>query len=107
MVNKYTLRDNLIHVLNHDKDIITSSAFPSDELHTYIDGCIPIYYTDMLELARSDHETFCFVEDIGLLGTNPGVFDIITAATYEYLSEVAQEWLASVTESAAPENASK
>jgi hypothetical protein len=66
-MTKHALRNKLIAALDICKDEIMSSAYPEDEIMSHVDTCIPIYYTDLLDLARSDHETFCFVDDIGLL----------------------------------------
>jgi len=95
MTNKTTmhqLEKNLIEELNDNKKDILEHEYPSDLIHEYADGWIPIYNGDLIDVLGSDH-ALAEVDDYGLLPQNPSVHDIIRTAIYERLIGVAYEWL--------------
>ena len=95
MSNKTTmhkLEKNLIEELNDNKEEILEHKYPSDLIHEYADGWIPVYNSDLIEALSSD-PSLAYVDDHGLLPTNASVHDIIRAAIYERLIGVAYEWL--------------
>ena len=95
MSNKTTMHElekNLIDELNDNKKEILEREYPSDLIHEYADGWIPVYNSDLIEALSSDH-TLANVDDTGLLPQNPSVHDIIRMAIYERLIGVAYEWL--------------
>ena len=95
MTNKTTMHElvkNLIEELNDNKKEILENEYPSDLIHEYADGWIPVYNSDLIEALSSDH-SLSNVDDNGLLPENPSVHDIIRTAIYERLIGVAYEWL--------------
>jgi hypothetical protein len=95
MSNKTTmhqLEKRLIEELNDNKKEILEHEYPSDLIHEYADGWIPVYNSDLIDALSSDH-SLCDVDDHGLLPQNPSVHDIIRTAIYEKLIGVAYEWL--------------
>ena len=95
MTNKTTMHElekNLIEELNDNKKEILENEYPSDLIHEYADGWIPVYNRDLIEALSSDH-SLSNVDDNGLLPENPSVHDIIRTSIYERLIGVAYEWL--------------
>jgi len=95
MTNKtkmYQLEKNLIDELNDNKKEILENEYPSELITEYVDGWIPVYNGDLIEVLNSDH-TLAYVDDEGLLPENPDVHSIIRTAIYERLIGVAYEWL--------------
>ena len=88
----HQLEKNLIEELNDNKKDILEHEYPSDLIHEYADGWIPIYNGDLIDVLGSDH-ALAEVDDYGLLPQNPSVHDIIRTAIYERLIGVAYEWL--------------
>ena len=91
-INMYQLEKNLIDELNDNKKEILEREHPSDLIHEYADGWIPVYNSDLIDALSSDH-SLCDVDDTGLIPENPSVHDIIRTAIYERLIGVAYEWL--------------
>ena len=95
MTDKTTMHQleiDLIDELNNNKKEILERKYPSDVIHEYVDGWIPVYNYDLIEALSSDH-TLANVDDTGLLPKNPSVHDIIRTAIYERLINVAYTWL--------------
>ena len=95
MTNKTTMHElekNLIEELNDNKKEILEREYPSDLIHEYAEGWVPIYNSDLIETLSSDH-SLSNVDDTGLLPKNPSVHDIIRTAIYERLVGAAYEWL--------------
>ena len=88
----HQLEKNLIDELDDNKKEILEHEYPSDLIHEYADGWIPVYNSDLIETLSSDH-SLSNVDDTGLLPENPSVHDIIRTAIYERLIGVAYEWL--------------
>ena len=88
----YQLEKNLIEELNDNKKEILEHEYPSDLITEYADGWIPIYNSDLIEALSSD-PSLAYVDDHGLLPTDPGVHDMIRTAIYERLINVAYTWL--------------
>ena len=88
----HQLEKNLVDDLNDNKKEILNAKYPDDLIHEYVDGWIPIYNSDLIEVLSSDH-TLANVYDSGLLPQDPSVHDIIRTAIYERLISVAFEWL--------------
>tara|TARA_R100000234_G_C4923812_1_gene145386 strand:+ start:342 stop:656 length:315 start_codon:yes stop_codon:yes gene_type:complete len=88
----HQLEKNLIDELNDNKKEILEHEYPSDLIHEYADGWIPVYNIGLIETLLSD-PSLAYVDDDGLLPENPSVHDIIRAAIYERLIGVAYEWL--------------
>ena len=95
-MEKKTLRDfekDLISELNERKEEILSSEYPEDLISEIADSYVPIYNSDLLEMA---------VEDLWLAVDEPDVlaFDgkstavaAIAGNIYGYFNEKANEWL--------------
>ena len=95
MTNETTihqLEKRLIEELNDNKKQILEDEHPSDLMHEYVDGWIPIYNSALIEALSSD-PSLADVDDPGLLPTDPSVHDMIRTAIYERLIGVAYEWL--------------
>jgi hypothetical protein len=88
----HQLEKRLIEELNDNKKKILEHEYPSDLIHEYADGWIPVYNSDLIDALSSDH-SLSDVDDHGLLPQNPSVHDIIRTAIYEKLIGVAYEWL--------------
>tara|TARA_R100001443_G_scaffold41349_1_gene54784 strand:- start:366 stop:692 length:327 start_codon:yes stop_codon:yes gene_type:complete len=88
----HQLEKSLVDELNDNKKEILEREYPSDILHEYVDGWIPIYNGDLIDVLGSDH-TLSEIDDRGLLPENPSVHDIIRTSIYERLINVAYEWL--------------
>jgi len=95
MTDKTTMHQleiDLIDELNDNKKEILEHEYPSDLIHEYADGWIPVYNSDLIEVLSGD-PSLAYVDDHGLLPTDPGVHDMIRTAIYERLIGVAYEWL--------------
>ena len=88
----HQLEKNLIDELNDNKKEILERENPSDLINQYADGWIPVYNSDLIEALSSD-PSLAYVDDHGLLPTDPSVHDMISTAIYERLIGVAYEWL--------------
>ncbi len=66
-----------------DKDQILDQL--QEDSHELIDGCLPVYYSDMATLL-AENTNFASVDDEGMLPENPTVWNIITASIFEWLS---------------------
>jgi len=88
----HQLEKNLIDELNNRKEEILEHEYPSDLINECADSWIPVYNSDLIEALSSD-PSLAYVDDHGLLPTDPGVHDIIRVAIYERLTGVAYEWL--------------
>ena len=95
MTDKTTMHQleiDLIDELNGNKKEILEHEYSSDLITEYVDGYVPIYNRDLIDVLGSDH-TLAEVDDYGLLPQNPSVHDIIRTAIYEKLIVVAYTWL--------------
>ena len=91
--------------LEDNKREIMESQYPEDLIHEIVDGWIPIYYGELAEMLYNDH-TLSSVEDEGLIGQQRigegfNVWNIISVAIYERLSDSASEWLSNEQEAKA------
>ena len=88
----YTLQQDLTDVLNDNRDEICGDVYPSDQLHSYVDSIIPVYYSQLANCLAAD-PGLGFPSDEGLLPDNPTVWQIIQTTLYEELSNHAHDWL--------------
>jgi len=88
----YTLQQDLTDVLNDNRDEICGDVYPSDQLHSYVDSIIPVYYGQLAD-CLADDTGLGFPSDEGLLPANPTVWQIIQTSLYEELSNHAHDWL--------------
>jgi hypothetical protein len=86
------LKESLIEELEDKRTEILSSRYPEDLVCEMIDGWVPIYNHELVE-CLSDDISLAYVEDSGLLPECSDVFQIISIAIYEQLSQFAGEWL--------------
>jgi len=92
-----TLSRDLIAALDADKDtIFTESYSVDDALVDHVDSIIPVYNWELAE-CLADNPMLAEVYDPGFLPENPTVWQIISTALYEELSDVAHEWASTVT----------
>ena len=98
MQTVHQLIKNMLEHLETDKAEILESHYPEDTLHEIVDGWIPVYHSQLSELLASKPSLGNGPSDYGLVKENPTVWDILTAAVYEMLSEEAQEWFSQAQE---------
>ena len=92
-MNLNTLKAELIRTLDDDQDHILNSRYPEDNLYQYVDGAVPVYNSQLIELLMNHPDLGYGPNDGGLLPDAPSVWQIITMAVYEELSNTAGEWL--------------
>ena len=92
MTTLSSLHEDLLQVLEDEKQEILEDTYPEDRLHQIVDGMIPVYYSQLAE-CLNDNYTLAEVEDEGLLPEKADVWKIIQVSLYEQLSHVAFEWL--------------
>lgn len=88
-----TLETSLIETLEDNKEEILDDKHPEDRLSEYVDGEIPVYNSEILELAM-DNLWFAVEEPeiLGFDGKNTAI-NAIVGNVYQHLLEVANEWL--------------
>lgn len=88
----YKVEQTLLQVLEDEKQEILGAKYPEDRITEIVDGCVPIYHSDLAEMFAEDY-SLGFVDDAGLLPENPDVFQVISISIYERLSDIAFQWL--------------
>ena len=95
MTNNVTLRSlsrTLIQDLDGDLEYITAADYPHDLMHEYAEQALPVWNHSLASCLAAD-PFLAEVEDPGLLGDNPDVWQILRISIYEQLLHVAYEWL--------------
>ena len=95
MTDKTTMHQleiDLIDELNNNKKEILERKYPSDVIHEYVDGWIPVYNYDLLRLACDDLWLGYKTEEQEEMKAENS-YDIIKWNIYEKLSEIAYKWL--------------
>jgi hypothetical protein len=103
MRTMWQLERDLIAELNDNKAEILAEQYPEDRIAEMVDGWIPVYNYQLAELLADCPSLGDGPDDYGLCGDNPTVWQIITAAIYEKLSNAAHEWLYEAQQDAARE----
>jgi len=74
--------------LDYDPDILDSEDPPDDLIWETADACTPVYYSDLLDVASSNHDMILGQPDIGpAFDGTPTPINIITANIYEAIAE--------------------
>lgn len=92
-ISKYSLKTDLIEELNSRKEEVLKH-YTNGILCEIIDNHIPIYNGQLLDLVNEDLN-FGFQGEfkISCDSGDVDIFTIIRNNTYEYLDEIAQEWI--------------
>ena len=93
MKTMWQLERDMIADLNDNKAEILAEQYPEDRITEMVDGWIPVYNYQLAELLADCPSLGNGPYDSGLVKENPSVWDILTAAVYEKLSNAAYEWL--------------
>jgi len=70
---------------------LTTQDHLDDLLCEAVDSAVPIYYYDLANVLASDCN-LAYIDDPGLLGEDPSVYDMIKVAIYERLTGEASDW---------------
>jgi hypothetical protein len=92
MLTMHQIIKNMLEHLEIDKAEILESNYPEDTLNEIVDGWIPVYHSQLADLLASKPSLGDGPSDSGIVKENPTVWDILSAAVYEALSEEANEW---------------
>lgn len=87
------LKRDLKQELEEEKKDILKDKYPKDRIREMVDSFIPIYHSDLLEVAQSD--LWLAVEEPEIMafdGKNTAV-NAIAGNIYDELIEVAMDWL--------------
>lgn len=99
-MNLKTLEKELIETLNDNRDEILADKYPEDRVHEYVDGAIPAYTADLLELAKNDLWLATKAADESFMHEYTASAAII-GNLYESLESTASGWLHDEQEAAA------
>jgi len=69
---------------------IKEHKYPEDILHEIVDAIVPIYNSELLEIAL-DNMSVCFAEDEGLYSNDMDIFKRLQIGIYEQLLPIAHE----------------
>lgn len=94
----YQLKKDLIEQLQVEKEQILSAEYPEDLLYEFVDGAVPIYYYQLLELAIDDTYIATNEPDLLAYDGKPTPINAIAGNVYEALRTEAYEWLEEVKE---------
>lgn len=86
------LTEDLIADLNERAAEILEAVHPEDLLTERAHAWVPIYYGDLADCLAAD-TSLAQVDDPGLMGPGPTVWEIIELAIFERLQAAAYEWL--------------
>jgi|GEM_PF-6409018 len=84
----YELIESLTEEIINRKEEFLQHDYPNDLLHELVDSFIPIYYSDILNLAK-DNMAICYPEDEGLYTNDINIFTRLQIGTYEQLMPIA------------------
>lgn len=87
------LTEELMETLEENKKDILSHNDPDGVVGEYIDGVMPIYTSDILELAKNDLWLGVDTPDFLAYGGEKNAIGCIGGLVYQELSEKANDWL--------------
>lgn len=96
---KMTLRQlekDLLDELDDCKDAILDNKYPEDMLHEMIDGWVPIYNSDIVDVGNSDIWLTTTEPEIYAFSGEKTAVNAIAGNIYQHLSEIAYKWLEDV-----------
>ena len=93
MLTMRQLTADLIATLEINRNQILKNPYIDDTVMECVDSAIPVYHYQLTELLLDNPRLGNGPEDYGLVPHNPTVWNIITAAVFEKLSEAAHDWL--------------
>jgi hypothetical protein len=83
----------------NEKADILADAYPEDRIHEMADGAVPIYTSDVFQVAANSPEAR-YVDDEGLCDPSRGAEHVIQVAIYEQVSNALFEALRAAQEEA-------
>lgn len=86
----YQIEEELREAVKQEFPEILDERYYQDRLTELADSHIPVYYSNLIDCLADNHN-LAEVDDSGLLPENPSVYQIISTAMYEALSQVANE----------------
>ena len=89
----HQLEENLSSELEDDKNEILSSEYSHDRITEIVDGCIPIYHSELLEMASNNTEMATNEPEIMAFDGHNTPINAIAGNIYQHLQEKAYKWL--------------
>ena len=87
------LKTNLLKELNNNKEDILKNKYPEDYINEIVDSNVPVYNSDLLEMAINDLTLAVDSPDILAFDGRPSAVNAIAGNIYELLYEEAMRWL--------------
>lgn len=89
-----TLQGIIEDAIEEVNEIDLDGAYPEDEIHEIADGAVPVYNSDLLELAAGNNDLALTEPELGpAFDGTPTPVNIIAANVYEAVSNACHERL--------------